>query len=801
MKSSSTHAADPRAMRNHPKWYRLYFVLAAFDVLTVCVSLSMNHRLMDMYETSVEANRVWADRLASYAHLNAIAAEANAPGNDVFESRDADEASARLDAKLADFAAALDAARKELRDSLTPERAAALLPYLDDAAAAMRIHVAEARSIFAHVRSHDMTSAGEKMAVMDRAFYGVTASLVSLGRDVQSLHQDELEEQATAATAMRRTEHLLAALVVIMVSLAVLYGHKLARRAKVTDRRLRDLARDAREHAARADRHNEALANALTHVEMQRHAMDEHTIVAITDPSGEIIYANDKFCDISKYARDELIGQSHRIVNSGHHPRAFFADLWGTIKRGDVWHGEICNRAKDGALYWVDSTIVPFKDDTGRITQYVAIRTDITARKESEDELRRAKAAAEAADLAKSEFLANMSHEIRTPMTAILGFAENIAGNVTDPANVAAIATVRRNGEYLLHIINDSLDLSKIEAGKTAVEQIPCKPCEIIAEVASLVRVRADAKGLAFNIEYIGAIPATILSDPIRLRQILINLIGNAIKFTENGAVRLIVRLVRDLDGDQGHGPEQPYLQFDILDTGIGMSDEQAAILFRPFTQADTSTTRTFGGTGLGLTISKRFAELLGGGITMVKSELGVGTRFRAIVATGPLDGVAMIEDPMSATRVADSGIAVAKGSRTDLCGCRILLAEDGPDNQRLISFVLEKAGAHVTVEANGKRALDAALAARDDGKPFHVILMDMQMPVMDGYSATRQLRDRNYTAPIIALTAHAMGGDRDKCLKAGCDDYATKPIHRERLIKVIHHHWACAEATSVAVV
>ncbi len=514
-------------------------------------------------------------------------------------------------------------------------------------------------------------------------------------------------------------------------------------------------------------------------LDSQKLALDEHSIVAITDPSGKIIYVNDKFCKISQYSREELIGQDHRIINSGHHSRSFWPEIWKTISSGSVWHGEVCNRAKDGSIYWVETTIVPFKDEAGHVTQYVAIRTEITARKRADKALKEAKAQAEAANRAKSEFLANMSHEIRTPMTAILGFAEKMQDfEQSDSQKLKCVHTIRRNGEHLLGVINDILDLSKIEAGKMTVEHGDCHPCDVIAEVASLMRVRTDAKELPLHIEYIGAIPETIQSDPTRLRQILINLIGNAIKFTETGAVRLVARFV-----DSG---DAPCLQFDVIDTGRGMTEEQVAKLFQPFMQADNSTTRNFGGTGLGLTISKHFAESLGGDLTVTATEMGVGTTFRATVATGSLDGVKMLDDPMSATAVIDIPTTSPRVQRTDLQGVRILFAEDGPDNQRLISFVLKKAGADVTIEENGKLALDAALAARDAGNPFDVILMDMQMPTMDGYEATGQLRRKDYTGPIIALTAHAMAGDREQCMKAGCDDYATKPIDRAKLIALI---------------
>lgn len=389
-----------------------------------------------------------------------------------------------------------------------------------------------------------------------------------------------------------------------------------------------------------------------------------------------------------------------------------------------------------------------------------------------------ARTQAEAATIAKSNFLSNMSHEIRTPMTAILGFADQLLEPDQSPSTtVNAVNTIRRNGEHLLSIINDILDISKIEAGRMTVERIDCHPCDIVAEAASLMKARADEKKLSIKFEYLSAIPEKIKSDPVRLKQILFNLMGNAIKFTESGEVRLATRFVND--------DAAPRLEFEVIDSGIGMTPDQEDKLFRPFMQADTSTTRQFGGTGLGLAISKRLAHLLDGDIVVARSVPGEGTTFRVTIGVGDLNGVKMIDDPTSVTTIRELNAGQTVSSRP-LEGAKLLLAEDGIDNQRLIRHILVKAGATVEVVENGLRAFETAIQAVEKNDRFDVILMDMQMPVMDGYEATGRLRRHGYELPIIALTAHAMTSDRDKCIASGCDDYATKPINKNLLIKKI---------------
>ena len=465
--------------------------------------------------------------------------------------------------------------------------------------------------------------------------------------------------------------------------------------------------------------------------------------------------------------------------------------------RGD-YDVEFRLRKEDGEYCWFRARGLAVRDPEGRPVRIAGSLSDVHERRQAQQrieevnhdliealenqasltaELARATENAEGANRSKSEFLANMSHEIRTPMTAILGYAELLRddGDIENapPGRVQALDAILRNGQHLLSLINDILDLSKIEAGKMSVESIECSPLEIVRDALELVRIRAEGKGLHLEARCRGFVPVRIQSDPTRLRQVLVNLLGNAIKFTEHGSIQVEIGMSPEIAG------QAPSMEFVVADTGIGLTQEQAGRLFRPFTQADNSTTRRFGGTGLGLTISKRLAQMLGGDISL-HSELGKGSRFVVTVATGPLAGVPMcaggIEVPRA--RKLKPGPSAAL-----LCG-RVLLAEDGPDNQRLLSFQLRRAGAEVEVAEHGQAALESICAAAAAGRPFDLILMDMQMPVLDGLSAVRELRRTGCRLPIVALTANAMPQDRESCLRAGCDDFQTKPIDRHRLLE-----------------
>ncbi|MEM9186653.1 MAG: ATP-binding protein [Planctomycetota bacterium] len=464
---------------------------------------------------------------------------------------------------------------------------------------------------------------------------------------------------------------------------------------------------------------------------------------------------------------------------------------------------------------------IVIEDLTHPMSQLEQLRRDRNRLEQSQTSLRRqqeeleatntklteASRKAEEANRSKSEFLANMSHEIRTPLTAILGFADILVDGADPEAGVAAAETIRRNGEHLLAIVNDILDLSKIEAGRVEADLTCCSPLDIAEEVTSLMRVRAEARGIGLHLRIGDGVPGAFHSDPIRLRQVLLNLLGNAVKFTDEGRVELVVEAAETKPPVDGSGQ----IVFSVSDTGIGIPADKLRSIFEPFNQADTSAQRRFGGTGLGLAICGRLATTLGGTIG-VTSEPGAGSTFRLAIpmckasCEAPKLGfdcesleAAQREKPLPAPSPPKPAPpqAIANDARP-LAGRRVLIAEDGPDNQRLIAYHLKKAGAEVTVVENGQQAVEA-LTAEPSREPAHeLVLMDMQMPVLDGYQATTELRKRGHAGPIIALTAHAMEGDRKKALAAGCDDYATKPINAPQLIEMIRG-WLGKSATTAA--
>jgi len=640
----------------------------------------------------------------------------------------------------------------------------------------------------------------------------------------------------------------------------------------------------------------QALDKTLSDLSNRQFAVDQHAIVSMTDAQGRITYANDLFCQITGYSQEELIGQDHRIVNSGIHEAAFFQDMWQTIQAGSVWHGQICNRSRSGELHWLAATIVPILDGAGKPYEYVAIRTDITAqkqlkdhlrqerrflqsvmdtvgeglysidaqgrctyvnreaerllgwrreemdgrnmhdlihyqnythdpvsqaechifqsirdghvhqseddyftrkdgtifpvaliasplledgkaigsvvafsditeRKRVENEMRLAKEAAEQANRAKSDFLATMSHEIRTPMNGIIGMTDLALDTELSREQREYLGLVKNSADSLLDIINDILDFSKIEAGRVELEHIPYCLSDLVATALGPLGIRARQKNIELICVLDPAIPPSLLGDPGRLRQILVNLVGNSIKFSQHGDIEIRAEVAhRDAD--------QLQLHFSVRDQGIGIAAEKQKNIFDPFTQADTSTTRRFGGTGLGLAICARLVRAMGGTIS-VDSTLGSGSTFHFTLNCG----VDLSQTAAPSTQAA-----------TVLAGVPILVVDDNIANRSMLVDQLTLWGMQVESASDGASALSALASARDRGTPLRCVLLDASMPELDGFEVAERMRAANLDQTEIVMMIAVGGniGDAERCAMLGLDHYLSKPLRTDALLHMM---------------
>lgn len=444
-----------------------------------------------------------------------------------------------------------------------------------------------------------------------------------------------------------------------------------------------------------------------------------------------------------------------------------------SMQKGEAFHMEIRIRGGKGTRWhWLQ--VVPELSQAGTCLAWLGTCTDIHDRKITEQKLIAAEKAAKSANQSKTTFLANMSHEIRTPMNAILGFTELIRDpNQTVEARLECVETVQRNGQQLLRIIDEILDISKVEGGHLELEDVAVDMGSFFRDLKDLLYLQTDTKGLSLEFGISNPVPRSIYSDPTRLRQILINVIANAIKFTQKGGVRVDMAWASDSD------PRRGCLSIRVQDTGVGIKRDQVERLFQPFMQGDNSTTRHFGGSGLGLALSREFARAMGGDVVLEHTRVGEGSCFRVDINTLVVEGAEMLETLDLRPIRTDSKWTVPNNRPLDQV--KVLLVDDLEDNRDLLGRILTMAGAAVDFAENGQDGVDKAVA-----QEYDVVLMDIQMPLLDGYEATRRLRAQGFNRPIIALTAYALREERNRCLEAGCDDHLTKPIKLDVLINQV---------------
>ncbi len=418
-----------------------------------------------------------------------------------------------------------------------------------------------------------------------------------------------------------------------------------------------------------------------------------------------------------------------------------------------------------GNLRWFSLRAQAVRDPDERVKGLRGFVQDVTERKKLENDLFRARQDAEVAVQEKVQFLANMSHEIRTPLGAILGFTDFLnEQNLSQEEASRYLNIIHRNGRLLVNLINDILDLSKVESGRLELEKVPFHVLDLMNELVAIFKTRASDKNLTFKVEIDEHVPEMMFSDPLRVRQIFVNLLSNAIKFTTTGQITIRLSLLESADSKK-------IIKLSVEDTGPGIPDHLRTRLFEPFLQADGSLTREFGGTGLGLALSKRLARALGGDLILANNSSS-GTRFEVLL---PLEfDLSSKTCPLHQDGIFESQFAK---DLSHLRGLKVLVVDDVADNQLLIKRLLAKRGAEVDLAENGAIGVEKAITSEYD-----MILMDMQMPVLDGYAATRELRRLGFRRPILALTAHALKKDREKCLAAGCDEYLSKPIESQSL-------------------
>lgn len=535
-------------------------------------------------------------------------------------------------------------------------------------------------------------------------------------------------------------------------------------------RRIEEIRASGVSHERKLMLSNRYLENVLQYAGDAFIAVSSGSVVVSWNPAAERLFG---------WSAEDMVGRAIGIIVPPDRREEQDRVMEQILRGESIEQLETVRLRNDRERLDVSLTMAPIPDSSGQIIGVSLIARSLVERKRVEHQLRAGRQAAEQAAIAKGEFLADMSHEIRTPLTAILGFSELLRDSSLSPTDRDSyLDTILRNGRHLIALVNDVLDLSKIESGRMEIVSSKVDLLALCRGVLDLFRKKADRQDVSLKFMPRLPLPSLVETDEVKLRQILVNLVGNAVKFTPAGEVRLSVWCE---PSDRGTA-----LVLNVADTGIGMTDEQRSRVFEAFQQADSSTQYRFGGSGLGLSISRKLAELLGGGIE-VESRQGAGTEFALRLDPGDLGRVRWVqsEDEAHGRSGATGGHEAVGAEPSEVAG-RILLVDDRVELRMLLRRILTRIGIEIVEAENGHRAIDAVALARLAGTPFDAVLMDVAMPHLDGLAATRRMREQGETVPIIALTANAMAGDRERCLEAGCDDYLTKPFKAHDVIAAI---------------
>jgi PAS domain S-box-containing protein len=729
---------------NQSRWYLLYYLLAIFDILTISASLYLNQKIISIYEDSIKINQEWSLRLTNYSTLGELAILVNAPGNDVFESRNVETEQDKMQKALDKFYEALQKNKEDLYKNLSnspnQNQAVMLLKTLDEIEKSMGEMASESNLIFSYLKNAEADLAGQRMANMDRQLAKLNVSLGNLREIVSSYQKELFDNEISVVNGLKKFEYLLASFVLLMVGGAIFYGNKISQKIE-SDRKEKEV-------------YTKTLKESEERIRTTINAVIDG--IFTIDKNGSLHSSNPAFCQMFRYKEtelenktiEELMPEFYQDLKKGH--------ISQYLQKQDSKIYESTAKHKGNSLFPIEIGLSEFL--LGQEKMFIGVVRDITERKLAEKELRTAQELALESARLKSQFLANMSHEIRTPLNGIIGMTELLLSTPLSEDQKEFAEIINRSGDVLMTVINDILDFSKIEAGKITLENVNFDLQALIEESVGLMAQRAHSKGLELVSLVNSNVPSKLKGDTVRLQQVLNNLLSNAIKFTLNGEVSVYVKLLEET-------PLKAKIVIEVCDTGIGISQEEQDLLFQPFTQVDGSTTRKFGGTGLGLSISKQLVQLMGGEINL-KSELGKGSVFSIVL-----------------TFLKQEKLDAKIAHHPALRNMKVLIVDDNEVNRKILKLQTTAWEMQSDTVESAKQALDLLSKAAEDKEPYHIVIIDMGMPEIDGAELARRIRNIPNIAEtnLLILTSYNLSNPQ-QILGTTVEGYLNKPVRQSKL-------------------